>query len=201
MTEDVTLEGLLTDLADRPASMLASHEARCCQVAQGWIRAMARSLTHDAIGPSWVTARWCWGPGRWPLAWCEAVRRTELDCGALAHLAEVALQEAGQTVIRVQLVELHTAEQCEQWAVRWQSVPEAPQWIWGNLVYHEAVGVLAGAELRLWDPTDGRWRGPAGEAGKLRAIRLVRTSEGPEPPDSLNWTGRTLPIGRWTPLV
>jgi hypothetical protein len=194
------VERLLTGLADRPASTLSNHEARCCQAAQGWIGAMARSLAHGAVGPSWVTARWRWGPGSWPLAWCEAVRRTELDCGALAHLAEAALQETGRSVVRVQLIESHSAEQCEQWAVRWQSVPEAPPWIWGSLVYHEAAGVLSGEELRLWDPTDGRWRDPAGEAGKLRAIRLVRASEGSEPPDSLNWAGQTLQRGRWTTL-
>lgn len=201
MTEDGTLERLLTDLADRPASTLANHGARCCQVAQGWFGTMARSLAHEAHGPTWISERWRWGPGRWPLHWCEAVRQTELDCGALAHLAEAALQEVGQSVIRVQLIESHSTEQCEQWAARWQYVPEAPQWIWGNLVYHEAVGVLAGAELRLWDSTDGRWRDPAGEAGKLRAIRLVGEHEGAKPPDALNWAGRTLPMGRWTTLV
>lgn len=200
MTADVTLEPLLADPADRPASLLVGHEANCCQLAQSWFRGMARSLADEAVGPRWITARWCWGPGRWPLAWCEAVQRIELDCGALAHFAEVAFQEAGQSVIRLQLVETHTTEQCAQWTARWQSVPEAPPWIWGNLVYHEAVGVLSGGQLRLWDSTDGRWRDPADEAGKLRAIRLVRTSEGPKPPESLNWAGRALPIGRWTPL-
>lgn len=161
---------------------------------------MARSLAHGAVEPRWIAERWRWGPGRWPTTWCEAVRGTELDCGALAHLAEVALHEAGQSVVRVQLIERHSVEQCAHWAARWRSVPEAPQWIWGNLDYHEAVGVLSREELRLWDPTDGSWRNPADEAGKLRAIRLVRASEGPEPPDFLNWAGRTLQSGRWTAL-
>lgn len=199
MLQDRELTELLRLLERRSASQVSLHEGACCRIAEAWVRAMADSLSHEQFEPRWITDRWTWGPTKWPLTWCEAVRRTELDCGALAHLAEVAFRETGRVVVRAQLVEAHSADQCAQWGARWQAVPEVPRWIWGCLVYHEAVGVISGTDLRLWDPTDGRWRDPADESGRIRAIRLAGAEAAPAP-SSLRWGDVALPPGRWIRL-
>lgn len=199
MTGSMELQRVLEELEARPASVISHHGAPCCQIAEGWFRAMARSLAGSDIEPRWVSERWAWGPRRWPLSWCEAVHLAELDCGALAHLAEVAFRETGRVVVRAQLVEAHSGEQCAQWAARWQAVPEAPRWIWEGLVYHEAVGVPSGTDLWLWDPTDGRWRDPADESGRIRAICLASAEAAPEPPHR-RWGDVVLPPGRWIRL-
>ena len=198
------LDRALTALAGRPPSRLSLHAARCCRDARGWFEAMARShASRGANEPVWITARWSWGPNPWPLCWCEALEATELDCGALAELAEAALKATGAEVCRVQLVESSHAEQVAHWQARWEEVRGAEPWIWGSLVYHEAVGVLDGATLRVWDPTEGAWRTLTRGAatGRTVAIRLVSDSAAEvQTPHLLGWDGVELPIGRWTAL-
>lgn len=198
------LRRVLTVLAGRPASRLSLHHALCCREARGWFEAMARShCSRGAKEPVWITDRWSWGPNRWPLFWCEAVEATELDCGALADLAEAAMKAAGAEVCRVQLVESFNPEQIAHWQARWEGVPGSPPWIWGSLVYHETVGVLDGAELRIWDSTEGAWRTRACESkcGHVVALRPVLDPEVPALPFStLRWEGLELPFGSWTQL-
>jgi hypothetical protein len=158
---------------------------------------MARAA--GAAEPRWITERWAWGPTRWPLTWCEAVRGHELDCGALAHLAAVAFCETDRTTVRVQLVQSVDAELAEQWAARWAVVPEAPRWIWGSLAYHEEVGVVVDSSLRLWNPTDGRWREAALAAGgHVVALRVLPDPHAPGSyPQELHWDAHSLTVGGW----
>jgi hypothetical protein len=205
MTElkSAALAHLLVTLENRPASAFVSHDAPCCRIALGWFTAMARSAGRMFGRAPWsLTERWSWGPTHWPLSWCEAVRRPELDCGGLAQLAEIALQEAGNEVVRVQLLECASSEHAAHWAARWSAVPGSPRWIWGEFVYHEAVGVVAGAAMRIWDPTEGRWHESATSTnhGKIVAIRVLPTVTRQEfsAPPTLDWDSRMLPIGCWT---
>jgi len=163
---------------------------------------MAQAAAREFGSEPWPLAeRWLWGPTVWPLPWCQAVQNRELDCGGLAHLAEIALVAAGNQVVRAELIERSAPDRTEHWAVRWSAVPNAPRWIWGDLTYHEAVGVLAGSKLRVWDPTEHGWRDSgSGNAGsKTLAIRLVpgETSAGPA---FVEWSGRQLEMGSWAAL-
>jgi hypothetical protein len=165
---------------------------------------MARSH-HSRVGqePAWITDRWSWGPNPWPLFWCEAIEATELDCGALAELAASALRATGAEVCRVQLVESFDPDSVAHWRARWEGVAGGEPWIWGFLVYHEAVGVLAAAALRIWDPTEGTWRTLSGmnESGRIVALRLVADPVAEaQTPHVLGWEGLELPVGRWTEL-
>lgn len=85
-------------------STLAHHGA-CCDRARGWIVAMARSHDFaatdglDYTAPRWLTRRWRWGPTRWPIAWCEAVRAEAIDCGVFAAFAvEISAQRASMPI-------------------------------------------------------------------------------------------------------
>jgi hypothetical protein len=162
---DGKLLALLEALEKKPVSRLVRHTAPCCAIAEAWFRATARAATRclgEELG--WISEQWNWGPTTWPIAWCEAIRADVLDCGALAALAEVAFEEAGREVVRVQLIEEASAEECEQWAGRWAAIPSAPRWIWEGLVYHEAVSVLGTSGLRIWSATD--------RASRSRAVRF-----------------------------
>ncbi len=190
---------ILGQLEPAAPSRLSTHDASCCRVARAWFEAMARSH-HDASGspPVWVSDRWRWGPVRWPLYWCDAVRRPELDCGALADLAGAAFIAAGQSIWRVQLLERHDPERLAQWRARWAGLPGAPTWIFGQFAYHEAVAALREPELALWDPVDRQWR-EQDTGDPIAAIRI--TAPGPKAAGgtagAVTWRGRAVPLGTW----
>ena len=74
-------------------SHISSHRGGdCCSLALSWLRGMAASHADDRTG-RWVRDHGQWGPSRWPLHWCEAAREEVLDCGALAALASLHLEE------------------------------------------------------------------------------------------------------------
>jgi hypothetical protein len=197
------LDALLRRLENQPPSRLASHDAPCCTIARSWLCGMACAAVSQLGNElGWISARWAWGPTCWPISWCEAIEEPELDCGALADLAATSLLENGHEVYRVQLVEQHAPAQIALWAARWREVLGSPQWIWGNLVYHEVVGVRDGPKLRLWDPARAMWRGPGAEAGgsRIDAIRAMPPA-GETAIDrifSLDWADLALPVRRWT---
>ena len=172
---DERLTTLLENLEEKPVSRLTRHTAACCEAAESWFRSTARAAARRFDEePRWISERWRWGPTTWPIAWCEAIRARALDCGALADFAEAAFEEAGREVMRVQLIEQASREECEQWAARWAAVPSTPRWIWGRLVYHEVVGVLNGENVRVWNPTDGVWQERlVSRVAHVRAIRLL----------------------------
>src|SRR5262245_48209268 len=86
------------DTLERAAWMQASvstltDHGPCCARARAWLIAMARS--HDFAStdgltfaaPRWLTKRWIWGPTRWPIAWCEAIKAETIDCGVFGVFA------------------------------------------------------------------------------------------------------------------
>jgi len=171
---DERLLALLRELEEKPVSRLTRHAAPCCAIAEAWFRATARAAVRRfGDEPRWISKRWEWGPTAWPIAWCEAIKEEALDCGALADLAAVAFEEAGREVVRVQLIDEASPEECEQWAVKWAAVPTAPRWIWHGLVYHETVSVRRSEGLRVWDPVSGRW-----ENGKRAKAMLFFPARG-----------------------
>lgn len=147
---------------DFAPSELGDHGRRCCSDARSWFRMMDRSAACDRAAPaapSWFMTQWKWGPGKWPLHWCEAMKLEDLDCGALASLARESLTNRGIPHATVQLVQLYTAEECEHWTRGWDEAGGDTNWIAPPLVYHEAVMLRrpATSEIGLWDPSRGRW--------------------------------------------
>lgn len=202
---DPELSEVLLTLERKPPSTFLTHDALCCRVACSWFQTMARSTVGTLDdGPGPLIQRWHWGPCVWPLRWCQAVRARELDCGGLAQLAETALSQAGHSVVRIQLINRVSPECAAHWATRWSAVPCAPRWVWGDLVYHEAVGVVSDGALRVWDPTESRWHvsETRSEHGQSVAIRIPvpEAADVAIPPRSLRWEFRVLPLGRWMPI-
>jgi hypothetical protein len=194
------IDALIARLEDQPVSRLSDHGAPCCATARAWYLAMARAAARSGgPEPRWTLECWRWGPVVWPLAWCQAIQRSDLDCGALAHLVAEAFRQDGRDVVRVQILRRESAERCEHWAARWAAVPGAPAWIWGGIVYHEEVGVVDGAAVRLWNPTQGAWH--ESSHGGATAFRLLRDEDSTtEMPVLLHWGPHALSVGRWVRL-
>src|SRR5215467_8611841 len=85
----------------RASGSVLAHHGPCCDRARAWLIAMARSqdfactdgLTFAA--PRWIARRWVWGPTRWPIAWCEAVKAEKIDCGVFAAFAREIFRAKG----------------------------------------------------------------------------------------------------------
>ena len=197
------LANVLQSLEGRRASILSSHGGQCCDVAGGWFRSMARAAANEFDPHPWpVASRWPWGPTRWPLYWCEAVIAKELDCGALAALSAVALSEAGRETLRVQLLQRFSREFTEHWERRWRATPDSQPWIWGDLAYHEVVGLKAGESLRLWNPTESCWITASAQpqTGRILAMRVLPNEGAGNAPREIYWEGNGIPLGQWAPL-
>jgi len=91
-------------------------------------------------------------------------------------------------------------ERTAHWTARWSAIPGSPRWIWGEFVYHEAVGVEVDASIRVWDPTDNSWLDPATltEHGTVMAMRVLPASHhASSSPATLEWGTCKLPLGYW----
>lgn len=196
-----SLEAILAELADRAPSFLLAHQAACCQTARVWFASMARSVGAQEVGPPlWIRERWQWGPIDWPLYWCEAMAAERLDCGALAALGCSAVETLGGAALPVQLVEQFDTSAIESWRDSWQGAKIAP-WTWVDFAYHEAIALLDGTRVSIWDTTAACWLDQKATAGyaALAAIRiwpLLGRATPPEPPSVL-WRDRWFQVGVW----
>jgi hypothetical protein len=136
-----------------PASSLSDHGGRCCRLAREWVVAYDFSQLGGApslTGPRWIRHRYAWGPSRWPLHWCEAVREKTLDCGALAALAREVFAARGVESFPAQFIQQFSAEAARHWQKKWEGAGCAVRWIDDELIYHEGCAVLIGGhELKL----------------------------------------------------
>ena len=162
-----------------PASRISHHGSTCCEIAREWLNAMDYSnLNGDSplTGPRWIRQRYDWGPTRWQIHWCEAVRQTALDCGAQAALASEVFTARGVKSYAVQLVQEFSSDATRQWSHRWSAAETSEHWIDENLIYHEGCAVETGNgnEVKLWDASAAWWTNPkqTGGYGGLRAVRL-----------------------------
>ena len=84
-------------------STLIDHGA-CCARARDWLVATSRSMDFASTdgfmlsAPRWLTHRFGWGPTRWPISWCEAVRQKTIDCGIFAAFAREIFSAKGLAV-------------------------------------------------------------------------------------------------------
>lgn len=199
--EPASLEYVLTLLAERPPSSLLAHSDSCCEVARAWFNSMALSVGAQERGPPiWIRERWQWGPVNWPLYWCEAMGAERLDCGALAALGRCAVETVGGAVLPVQLVQRFDPSTVASWRDSWRNATLAP-WTWVDFVYHEAIALLDGTAVAIWDTTSGCWMDGKVTFGyaSLAAIRVCPPAANGESasPASVNWREQPLALGVW----
>jgi len=197
----------LEALEHQPPSQLADHGCDCCRGARGWFQATARAMAClDSATPRWIRERWQWGPQEWPLWWCQAVERDQIDCGAFAALTREAFAATGQRTVSVQLIERFDARTVDNWMARWSGEAHT-SWLFGKFCYHEAVGLVTVLQinshrqsLRIWDPVDTCWvehRHVAGY-GSVVACRVLPASPAcRDEAAEYDWRGHMLQVGCW----
>ena len=182
---------------DWPPAHVSHHGDACCEIARDWIVATDYgALAGDSVltGPRWICSRFKWGASSYPVTWCEAVRRDELDCGVLAAFAHAAFSARGVESYRVQLVQRFSVLSAKQWRRSWDAADQT-DWIGDETIYHEGCGVVVGdGELKIWDASAGWWLEPGGSGyGKVIAARIVA----PAGNASYEWCGRTVETNVW----
>jgi hypothetical protein len=141
------------------------HHGQCCQLAQRWLHDMHRSMSfhrsenQELHAPLWLRHKFKWGPVQWPLSWCEAVRKKQIDCGVFAAFAREILSNQDVDVFPAQIMLAQPKTYVHQWNLKWANVFQHIQWIGEDHVYHEVCAVAKKGQpnLRIFDPTEGIW--------------------------------------------
>ncbi len=186
---------------DFPVSRISHHGQMCCEIAREWLAAMDYSMLNTSsvlMGPRWIRQRYNWGPTTWQIHWCEVVRKSSLDCGAQAALADEVFKARGVKSYPVQLVQEFSKEATRQWADKWNGAETSVFWINENLIYHEGCAVAVGKdnEIKLWDASAAWWINPRqfGGYGGLRAVRLFAS---PNDSTTYNWGRHRITANQW----
>lgn len=193
------IAGVLGVVEKRTPPSLAVHRSSCCEVARAWFLAMGQvRARHEYALPVWVSQRWRWGPVSWPLHWCEAMVAEKLDCGALSFLGRQAVEMSGEEACIVQLIQRFDLSTCATWRAAWAAAEGVGQWIWGSLIYHEAVGCLDGDSIVVWDPSvDGIRSAITPEGyGSIVAVRVNLCGSIGEN-QFVRWGRIRLPVNSW----
>ena len=176
------------------------HHGPCCDRARAWLIAMGRSYDFSSTdglamaGPRWITQRWAWGPTRWPIAWCEAVRAEVIDCGVFGAFALELFRAKGIDAYAGQLLRTCAEERISHWRRKWETMPTAFNWIGSHVVYHEVNVVRrVPGEAHVYDPTEGFWLEPAAQSGHHGHLAIRA-----EIPEVLRWGAHVLVNGEWT---
>ncbi len=202
MNEEVTLSDVLNRVIARMPAHLSMHSSSCCTRARSWFITMAccTGAQDDYSSLSWIHSQWEWGPSKWPMYWCEILEREKLDCGVLADLADLALQEKGKKTIRIQLIEEYDIYVCQNWRQVFSGAGCCVDWIHGCMVYHEVTGYIVGEDLKIWDPSDNNLvifqNNAPKQHGRVVAIRLAPSELVPSESIIL-WCGLQLSVGSW----
>lgn len=188
-----------------PASDLAHHGEACCETARQWLGAMDfAQLNGGALhsGPRWIRSKYEWGPSKWPLHWCEALKADVIDCGAHAALAHEAFKARGLTSFRAQFVQSYGMRAVDQWRTRWTSGDASDHWLGDGYIYHEGNAlVVAPGEIKLWDGSAAFWLNPKQTAGYGGVLAVRIWADEPDAGSSpLQWGGHCIPIGIWHTL-
>ncbi len=192
-----TLVGALEFAETVLPSQLSHHGSRCCSLARAWFLNMDRGLySRNRALPVWIHQRYQWGPSRWPLFWCEAVKADKLDCGAQAALTLEALAERGIPALPCQTVRKFDPRTISQWRASWEKDGCKAEWAAGEYAYHETVAILPGNRLQVWDPSiNAKVRLDVNPGyGSTVALRIKGPENGSE---GLMWGPLSFPLNRW----
>jgi hypothetical protein len=185
----------------RPSS-ISHHGRTCCEIAREWIAATDFALLNGGnvfTGPRWLRQRFDWGPGTYPIFWCDLSKKKKLDCGVHAALAYEVFTRRGVNTFRAQLVQEFSADAATQWRTAWRNDSAVTDWIRDEYIYHEGCAVEVGNScMKLWDSSAGSWMDPKTTRGygSVRAVRIasIVTSNG------LKWGAHSLTTNTWTEL-
>ena len=200
-TDFVDAGGALEKWENWPASTISHHGEACCRVAREWVLSIDYAQLGGGsllTGPRWIRHRYPWGPSRWPIHWCEAVRQKTLDCGALAALSYEVFTARGVKSFPAQFIQQYSEDATRDWCKRWEGEETAVGWIREDLIYHEGCAVVAGdGEIKVWDASAGWWVSPKqyGGYGGLLALRIFDAGAGPE--TSYRWGAHAITPNVW----
>lgn len=197
----MTLDRAIKKWSDRRPARFDRHESLCCSIAIEWIRSMDQSMrrVEPFNGPTWIRARYDWGPQPWPIYWCEAVLRSSLDCGGLAILASYALGSTGREVIPIQLIQRFETQDTAHWRAAFTEKDGDTSWLTETYVYHEACAVfLRSGEMAVWDPTDCAWLIPDSPQGYSSTVAIRIVTDGQV--ELIDWAGFNMEPRRWVEL-
>jgi hypothetical protein len=164
-------------------SVISHHGKMCCEIAREWITSTDFSSLGGGdllAGPRWLRHVFKWGGSTYPIHWCEAVKKKELDCGALAALAHEVFTIRGVKSYRAQLVQRYSRVATESWTHSWKESGASMRWVNDDVIYHEGCAVeVRDGEVKVWDASAGWWIDPkTGDGyGALLAIRLTAATE------------------------
>lgn len=155
------------------------------------------SLRDRHAPPAWLYEKFDWGPSTWPVYWCEAAEAESIDCGVFAAIARALLLARDVPAAAVQLVEKFNEKNVENWRARWMSASAGVDWLEPPFCYHEAVGLIDGNTLTIWDPLDQKRVTPhvTGGYGKVVFLRIFEPVE--EKRDTVQWEHTEVEVGRW----
>ncbi len=187
---------------DWQASEISHHAAMCCEIAREWIVSTDFSELGGAsvyTGPRWLRQRFFWGASSFPIFWCEAVRRSTLDCGALAALAAEVFRARGVPTFRAQMVQRFSETSTNQWSNSWNDSNEQLRWMNGDLIYHEGCAIAANAgEIKIWDASAGWWIDPKTKNGYGSLLAVCLSSLNLSSNKTFNWGQHQINAGQWT---
>ncbi len=150
-------------------------------------------------GPRWLRQRFDWGPGIYPIFWCEVLKKKKLDCGVHAALAHEVFTRRGIRSLRVQLVQEFSTDAASQWSSAWKFDKAVTDWIRDDHIYHEGCAVHVGKNrLKLWDSSAGCWIDPktTNGYGSVRALRIASRETG----NGLYWGPHPITTNTWIVL-
>ncbi|MCU1289900.1 MAG: hypothetical protein JWN60_2129 [Acidobacteria bacterium] len=201
-----TAEEVYTKWAQWQPSLISHHGDMCCEISREWVTAMDFSELNgeDVLtGPRWLREKFHWGCSTFPIFWCEAVRKSILDCGALAALAHEVFISRGVKSVRVQLVQKFSKNSTRQWASNWHDGNTQLEWVNEDLIYHEGCAVvLPDNKIKIWDASAGWWVDPKQRNGygSVVAVRLFASSNnGAE--TGFTWGDHHLTVNFWQKIA
>jgi len=173
----IDLDAGIATWQNSPASKIAHHGAACCDISREWIIGTDFSQLHAGnalTGPRWLRKNFKWGPSKWPLHWCEAVREKTLDCGALAALSHELFLARGVRSFPAQFILQFNDVSTRHWRETWNAAGSCAPWLSEGLIYHEGCAVVVGEEeIKLWDATATWWINPK-QFGGYAALLATR---------------------------
>ncbi|MDQ6861779.1 MAG: hypothetical protein M3032_11570 [Verrucomicrobiota bacterium] len=186
-----------------PASCISHHGEACCEIAREWMLGFDFSQLNGGnplSGPRWLRKNFKWGPSKWPIHWCEAVREKTLDCGALAALSNELFLSRGVQSFPAQFILEFNDVSTRHWKETWGAAGSCAPWISEGLIYHEGCAIAVDDEVKLWDATATWWINSkqfGGYAGLL-AVRLFDHSGAP---NEFIWGEHRIPANTWQKIA
>jgi pimeloyl-ACP methyl ester carboxylesterase len=184
-----------------PASTILHHGKPCCSIAREWIFSTDYILLngeHPLTGPRWIRQKYTWGPSRWPLSWCEAVKQKTLDCGALAAISHEVFTARGVKSYPAQFIQQYSEDSARHWQRKWDGEEASTHWIKEDLIYHEGCAVVVrDNEIKIWDSSAGWWVNPKqfGGYGGVLVLRVCASQI--DSPTDFIWGGQRIAANQW----